>query len=289
MNISLKDGLSTKQMTTIAGAATLLVIAIPVATFSGMITRPRAGILMDALLTVATLGYVFLTYGMVSQMRRDVELRERHQNRPHVIERLESDLLPLHRDLQRIKRIVKDGESDWNGPNLASINGKHYRSFHESNAAYSLRTIPRFTTHIDLDNGVVYDAYRAVGRYDEAYEDAVFQLQELILEELDDFEGDSDMVRSFAVLGLKIEDANRGTSLWDDHWKDDVVQLRDEMPEEMQELTEARDDVTSKCGEVLREINPVLNQVLKDYGINEAELDSDSGPDRTRQFVDAWK
>lgn len=117
MNLSLEDGLSIRQTAVIIGGTILLVASIVVAADQQILSIQGAGLLMDGLLTIGTLGYVLLTYSMVSQMRRDIEVRERHQFRPHVIERIESALLPLREDIRRIRRVLKDGEPGWNGPN----------------------------------------------------------------------------------------------------------------------------------------------------------------------------
>lgn len=278
MNLTLKDGLSTKQTSVIIGGAILLVLSIIVAADQRILTIQGAGLLMDGLLTIGTLGYVFLTYSMVSQMRRDIEVRERHQFRPNIIERLESALLPLRGDLQRIRRIIRDGEPGWNGPNETVIGESVYRSYHEVNPGYSTRTIPRFTAHLDVDNGLTFEVYQSVAEYSDTYQEAVYEIQRLILEELDGFEGDSDRVRDFAVLALKVVDGDRGHSLWDD-WKEEIVRLRDEIPELMSELDELRNDVDTACGETLREIDPVLNETLEEYDISEGELDPDSPPE----------
>lgn len=284
MNISLEDGLSTKQTAVIIGGVLLLVVSIIVAADQRILNMEGAGLLMDGVLTVSTLGYVFLTYSMVSQMRRDIEVRERHQYRPHVIDQLESSLLPLRKDIQRIRRVLKDGEPGWDGPNETVLDETLYRSYHEVNPGYSTHTIPRFTAHLDVDNGVTYDVYQSVREYSEVYQEAVHEIQRLILEELDGFEGDSDRVRDFSVLALKVDDGDRGHTLWDD-WKDEVVLLRDEIPELMSELDELRGDVNTACGEAMREIDPVLNQTLKEYEISEGELDPRSPPERGSSYA----
>ncbi|KAB1198116.1 MULTISPECIES: hypothetical protein [Haloferax] len=288
MDFSLEDGLSTKQTAVIIGGAILLVLSIIVATDQQILSIQGAGLLMDGVLTIGTLGYVFLTYSMVSQMRRDIEIRERHQFRPNIIERLESALLPLRRDIQRIRRIIRDGEPGWNGPNETVIGESVYRSYHEVKPGYGTQSIPRFTAHIDVDNGLTYDVYQSVEKYSDTYQEAVYEIQRLILEELDDFEGDSDQVQDFAVLALKVDDGVRGHSLWD-AWKDEIVPLRDEIPDLMSELDELRNDVNTACHKAFREIDPVLNETLKEYSISEDELGPDSPPERGDSLAPALR
>lgn len=284
MDFSLEDGLSTKQTAAIIGGAILLVLSIIVAADQRVLSIQGAGLLMDGVLTIGTLGYVFLTYSMVSQMRRDIEVRERHQYRPYVIERLESALIPLNKDIQRIRRVLKDGEPGWNGPNVTTIDETLYRSYHEVNPGYGTHSIPRFTAHLDVDNGATYDVYQSLEEYSDTYQEAVYEIQRLILEELDGFEGDSDRLRDFAVLALKVDDGDRSHTLWDD-WKEEVVPLRDEIPELMAELEERRDNVNTACGEALREIHPVLNETLKEYAISEDELEPESPPEPDSSYA----
>jgi len=286
MDFSLKNGLSTGQTAVVIGGAILLVFGIIVAAQLRILTMNGAGLVMNGVLTIATLGYVFLTYGMVSQMRRDIEVRERHENRPYVIERLELALLPLRKDIRRIRRVLKSGNPQWHGPDQTQIGERFYRSFHEVNPGYGKHTIPRFTAHLDIDNGVNYDVYQAVGEYSDVYQEAVYEMQRLILAELDGFEGGSERVRDFAVLALKVDDGeNRQTpSLWDE-WKEEVVPLRDEIPELMGEIEDLAGEVDTACGEALREIDPVLNETMKEYGISEGELDPEQPPEPSESYA----
>lgn len=254
MSLSFEEGLSTKQTGAILGVATVLVAIIIVAAHYRTINLQGAGLLMDGLLTIATLGYVFLTYNLVSQKRKDLEIRERRHKRPHVVERIESDLLPLRYDIQRISRVLSDGEAEWRGPNRIMIDGTTYRSYHEIRRGYRLHSIPRFTAHLDVDNAAIYDVYQSVDEYSEVYQQAYYRLQQLILEELDDFQGDSDMIRHFALLVLKLDDGHHGPTLWDS-WRDEVVLLREEMPELMSELEELRGEVNNACKAALRDID----------------------------------
>lgn len=278
MNLPLEEGPSTKLTGLVLGVATLSVAGIIIAADHGELTTQEAGLMMNGLLTIATLGYVFLTYNMVSQNRKDLEIRERYQKRPHVVERIESALLPLRYDIQRISRVLTDGETEWRGPNGIMIDGRQYRSYHEIRPGYRLHSIPGFTTHLDVDNAAIYDVYQAVDEYSEAYEQAYYRLQQLIMEELDDFQGDSDLVRRFALLALKLEDGQHGPTLWDS-WRDEVIPLRDEMPELMSELEELRGEVSTACQTALRDIDTELNETLNEYEISDGDLDPESPPE----------
>jgi hypothetical protein len=276
MDNPFEEGLSTNQTAAIIFGAMVLVIGIIGATHQGVFTVRGAGLVMDGVLTIGTLGYVFLTYSMVSQMRRDIEVRERHQFRPVIIELLEEELLPLRDDILRTRQVIRDGEPGWNGPDGTVIDGSVYPSYHEIKPGYNTRNIPRFTSHLDLDNGQTFDVYQSADEYHDAYQEAVRELQQLILQELDGFNGTSDQVRDFAVLALKVDDDGSNSS-WD-NWKEEIVPLRDEIPSVMSKLGDSQHDVKTACSETLREIDRVLNETLNEYDINEAELDADSPP-----------
>lgn len=284
MDFSFEDGLSPGQTGTVLAVATALVGGIVVAARFGPIDFEGAQLLMDAVLTLATLGYVFLTYYMVSRMKKDTELRERYQKRPHVIDRLETALLPLRYDIQRISRVLSDGEPGWSGPDGAVIDGETYRSYHEIAPGHSLGSIPQFTTHLTIDNGATFDVYQTAEQYSDTYQTAIYRLQELILAEVDDFPGDSEMVRDFAVLALKLEDGHSSTSVWDSY-REQIVPLRTEIPDVMAELEAHRAELGTACHEALREIDSAANQTMQEYEISEGDLDPEQPPTADQVFT----
>lgn len=270
MGFFFDDGLSFRESAAIVGVAAIIITGIIVAAGRQIINLQGAGLLMDGMLTIATLGYVLLTCHMVSEMRRDADIRKQHQNRPHVIDRLESGLLPLANDIRRVRLVLSDGETEWDGPDGIVIDEELYRSYHDVTSGYGAHNIPRFTAHLDVDNGLTYDVYQSLDQYSNAYQEAMYELQRLILE-LDGFEGNSEMVRDFAVFALKGEDRYSAPSLWD-NWRDDIVPLRDEIPELMAELEKGRNELTSACGAALRELESEQNESMNEYQISEAEL-----------------
>lgn len=278
MDISIEDGLSSKQALLVLVGATVVVLGIIAAAVQDTLSQEEAGLVMNGVLTLATLGYVLLTYSMVSQMQRDVELRELHQKRPIVIERLEEGLIPLSSDIRRINRVIKDGDPDWNGPNVDQIDGEFYPSYHDVQAGYKQENIPRFTTHISVDNGQTYEVYQLLKKYREAYGEAVFQLQKSILSEYPNEVEDSDDARNLAELALIVNNGERGTTRWDTV-KDDIVPLRNEIPELMYKLGQLRDEVTSVGGKALDDLNQARTEAMIKYEISEGELDEEPPPD----------
>ena len=278
MDLDLKKGLSIKQTAVVLISAFLLILSIIVGVDRGEVTMQMGGLLMDGVLALGTIGYVLLTFLMVSEMRRDIEVRKRHQYRPIVIEKLETEFLPLRADIGKIQHVLRDGEPWWDGPDLTQMGDVVYESYHEVNPGYGLRTIPRFTTHLEADNGAIFAVYQAAGEYSETYDAAVHEMQHLILEHSDDFEGDSEMVRFLAVLALKVDDDGFGMTVWDE-WKDAVVPLRDEMPDLMAELKDDKTELKSACNEAKRELDFLYSRTLDEYDISESEVDPDSGPE----------
>lgn len=275
MSLATDHGLSTKQTVLIVGGIIIVTFSIVPVSYYQLIDVSTARLLMDAILTIATFGYVLLTYNMVSQMKKDNEIRQRRQNRPRVIKRLETDVIPLLNDIRYIRTTLRNGESEWNGPDQVAIGGEVYRCYHEIDPEYSIQSIPRFTMHIDLDNATTHEVYRLVQEYSEAYRRAIHQLQGLILEKTDVAQGDSDQLRDLAVLALKVEDGETRETEWD-LVKEEIVPLRDEIPDFIDVLQDTRNELNAACGEALKELDAEINNTMKQYRISESELDPET-------------
>jgi cell fate (sporulation/competence/biofilm development) regulator YmcA (YheA/YmcA/DUF963 family) len=255
-------------------AAAAVIAAILGAYHRGAISFDEASLGVSSFLAVATFGYVILTHSMASSMRDEMEFARKEvklQQKPEVKRAIEEDLQPLSADVMNVKQEVTGVGSD--GPDGKILNDVHYRAFHPVSTNFEdPASVPRFiNTPVDVNPGEAYEFYQTVQEYQEAYEDAVDELMQVILSELSNPPTNSGELRGYAESAIRLTPAKVNESRWDSV-TDDVLPLRQEIAESLREVNELRQRVRRQGGEVARELYEEQVAVMQEFGISEEEL-----------------
>ena len=262
-------------------AAGLLAAAAVIAAILGayqcdVITLNEASLGVSSFLAVATFGYVILTHSMASSMRDEMEIAQKEvklQQKPELKRTLRDDLQPLYTDVMNVKGEVTGVGSD--GSDGEILDDVHYRAFHPVSTEFEDPTgVPRFiNTPIDINPGDAYEFYQTVQDYQEAYEDAVDELMQVILSEFSNPPSDSGKLRGYAESAIRLAPVGIDESRWESV-KGDVLPLRREIEESLREVSELRQQVRRKGGEVATELWEEQNAVMQEFGISEEELNN---------------
>lgn len=83
-----------------------LIIGIIGLVWCDVLTIDGGALMMSGLLTLATFGYVLLTFDMSQSMREEMRLQRRQvklERKPEVMEALETEALPLYNDVMNVR------------------------------------------------------------------------------------------------------------------------------------------------------------------------------------------
>lgn len=252
---------------------TVLILAIIGAVYCNILTIQGGSLLVSSVLTVATFGYVLLTFDMSRTIREQMQIQQRSvrlERRPDVKQAIENELMPLSTDVSNVRRA-------FSGPGTGQVDGEYYQAFPfvptEFEDPFSVPRLLRGP--IDIDPSAVADFYQTYKEYRQVYGDAVHELERLILSKLSDPPEDSDTVREYAMLALQLDSDRIRDVRWDSV-KDDVIPLRKEIPELIQELGRLGNELHSTGGELSFELGEELTDVMNEFEIDESELNPDS-------------
>lgn len=263
-------------------ASSFIVVFALVAGIIGLVhydvlTRDGGALVVSGLLTLATFGYVLLTFDMSQSMREEMRLQRRQvklEQKPEVMAALERDALPLYNDVMNVRSAMS-------GTDTAQVGGEWYPAYPYVPTEYEdPSTAPRLLqSPIDIDPGDAYTFYTTYREYRQVYGDTVDELQRLILSELDSPPNDSTDLRELAMLALQLDTDRIGSTgvAWESR-KDDIIPLRQEIPELMYELGELRSQLKRDGGELAADLSEAIYEAMGKYEIDGSQLDPDSVP-----------
>lgn len=250
----------------------LIILGIIGLVYYDILTIDGGALLMSSVLAAGTFAYVLLTFDMSRSMREEMRLQRRQvklERKPEVIEVLESEALPLYNDVINVKSAMA-------GTKTVQIGDEWYPSYPYVPTKYEdPSTVPRLLqSPIDIDPGDAHAFYSNYREYRQVYGNAIDELQQLILTELDSPPNDSTDLRELAMIALELDTDRIGSARtpWESR-KDDIIPLRREIPELMQELGELRHKMKHDGAELAADLSNAINDTMQEYWIDGSRLD----------------
>lgn len=264
---------------TLLGGSAVTVAVIIVGIIGGVywdvLTIDGGALLMSSVLAAGTFAYVLLTFDMSRSMREEMRLQRQQlklEQKPEVMEALESEALPLYNDVMNVKNSMA-------GTETVQIDEEWYPAYPYVPTKFEdPSTVPRLLqSPIDIDPSGAHAFYSTYQEYRQVYGNAVDELQRLILTELDSPPSDSTDLRELAMLALQLETDQIGSTgiAWESR-RDDIIPLRREMPELMQKLGQLRNQVKRDGGELAVDLSGAINNTMQEFWIDGSQLEPES-------------
>ncbi len=190
-----------KQDVLLGGSAVtiaVMIIGIIGGVYFDVLTIDGGALLMSAVLAAGTFGYVLLTFDMSRSMRDEMRLQRRQvklERKPEVVKMLESEVLPLYNDAMNVKGAMA-------GSGAIRVDEDLYPAYPYVPTKFEdPSTVPRLLqSPIDIDPSDAHAFYSAYREYRQVYGDAINELEQLILTELDSPPSDSTELQELAML-----------------------------------------------------------------------------------------
>lgn len=258
-------------------AVTALIVGIIGLVYCNVLTINGGSLVMSGVLTLATFGYVALTFDMSRTMREEMRLQHRQvklEQKPEVMEALETEVLPLYNDVMNVKGVMS-------GTGTVQVDNEYYPAYpYVPTEFQDPSTVPRLLqSPIDIDPGDAHAFYMTYRDYRQVYGDTVDELQRLILTDLDSPPSDSMDLRELAMLALQLDTNRIGSTriMWNSR-KNDVIPLRRDIPELMQELSKLQHQVRRDGSELAADLSNAINDAMREYEIDGSQLHPDPVP-----------
>ncbi|WP_144901384.1 phage holin family protein [Halobellus captivus] len=254
---------------------TILIFGVVGLALCNVIERQIASLIVSAILAVATLGYVLLTFGMMSAMKQQTKHTERSlklQRKPDIVKIVKEEIKPRTTEIRRHK-------TEFNASNVDAYD--HYQIDENTSVERFPELETKFTDpqhaamisdEVNVNAGVVFLYYQKVKEYCDAHRKAVKELELLLSKDIDNREISSDNIQTYAKSALALEPADDMPShVWRNK-KENVIPIRSNFDEHHSDLRQLKNEIKKLGYELQQEFGRAEAELRQEYQISRSDL-----------------